>query len=111
MDFAALARSFQEAITARDVAGQVSDHQLVLLLHAISLNLRHLLREVRPPQRQTPAATPRVAPAAAPTVILTPSSTATLEGSPIGEPLYTHIIASARRHALYSNMLLFSPVH
>jgi len=86
MDFAGLARRFQEAITARDAAGQVSDLQLVPLLRAISLDLKHLLREVRPRQRLTPAAAPRVAPAAAPALILTPTSPATLEGSPIGEP-------------------------
>ena len=90
MDFAGLATRFQEAITARDAAGQVSDLQLVPLLRAISLDLKHLLRDIRQRQRPTPAATPRVAPAAAPALILTPTFPATLEGSPIGEPLFTH---------------------
>ena len=47
MDFAGLATRFQEAITARDAAGQVSDLQLVPLLRAISLDLKHLLRDIR----------------------------------------------------------------
>eukprot|EP00731_Ephydatia_muelleri_P024486 Em0016g757a len=102
MDFAGLARRFQEAITARDAAGQVSDPQLVPLLRAISLDLKLLLREVRPRQRPTPAATPRVAPAAAPALILTPTSPATLEGSPIGsyvdfEPLGVLCLVTSAR--------------
>ena len=91
MDFAGLATRFQEAITARDAAGQVSDLQLVPLLRAISLDLKHLLRDIRQRQRPTPAATPRVAPAAAPALILTPTSPATLEESPLVSH-YSHTV-------------------
>ncbi|KAL5479159.1 hypothetical protein EMCRGX_G022649 [Ephydatia muelleri] len=84
MDFAELAKSFQDAISAIDAAGQVLDLRLVPLLQAISQNLRHLLKDFR---SRRPVATPRVASAAATAVHITPTSPATMEGSPIGEPI------------------------
>eukprot|EP00731_Ephydatia_muelleri_P036421 Em0253g1a len=80
MDFAELAKSFQDAISAIDAAGQVLDLRLVPLLQAISQNLRHLLKDFR---SRRPVATPRVASAAATAVHITPTSPATMEGSPI----------------------------
>ena len=104
MDFAELAKSFQDAISAIDAAGQVLDLRLVLLLQAISQNLRHLLKDFR---SRRPAATPRVASAAATAVHITPTSPATMEGSPIGEPINS--ISAYTRTFSNCNTLLSSP--